>query len=122
MGVTSSMDKTVHKAVRQVMFNELGLTKESLREDMRDLVYQTLHERVNKMLQSEEFTRMVADQIAHAMNAYAYYGKKTELVDLVKNAVKEAQEEFKKAVRAEVKDFLKDHTRITISLIDLAQE
>lgn len=86
-------------SVRQVLMNELGLTRESIRQEVRDIVAETVQKFMH--VEGGQFWPFLADQISKALRTYC--GGSDELKKLIAATVASQVEVL---VREEVKRML----------------
>ena len=89
--------------------NELGLTRESVREEMMRIVEQTITKAFNDSAVDARIERLIEAKIQTALNPYRYGSG--DLVKLVKAEVaKEAQEQ--------VRSIVKERVAVTLTLLN----
>lgn len=106
------MSKETTNTVRQILMNELGLTRESIREEMEKIVVQTV-ERALKTPQIEDRIRSVIEaKIQTSLNPYRY--GTGDLEKLVKD-------EVLKQAKREVSALIGNRLVINLELTDASE-
>ena len=80
----------IHSHVRNVLMNEMGFTRDSIREMMRDIVTET----AAKFFKNGDFTKHLEEQIDRQLRTYQYETGtlKKELASMVAAAVAKSVE------------------------------
>ena len=66
------MEKTIHNSVRQVLVNELGLTRESVREETREFVREAVEKEVARMLAADQLRALIGDILLRTKTSIGY--------------------------------------------------
>jgi hypothetical protein len=82
------MDKKTHNSVRQILMNEMGLTREVIREEMRSIISDTIKKAVGKIDLDEAMASALQASIR------SRYSDNGELRRLVAEAACDAAEKF----------------------------
>lgn len=86
------------KMVRQILMNELGLTRESIREVVRDVVKVEAVKVFKRMTNEEELIKIATDAVERELVDGSGYGSRTKMLRAVQDAsMKKAEEIFDKA-------------------------
>jgi hypothetical protein len=85
------MDKT-QNAVRQVLMNELGLTRETVREEMRNIVTDTIERHVAAINVEKLFERCIGAAVAKS-----WEGPKAAFDQRIATAISNAVADYAKA-------------------------
>lgn len=87
------IDSKTTNAVRQVLMNELGLTREAVRQEMQTIVEAEAVKVVNRLVNEGTLRRLVHDEFVKA--AYVRgYGQSKSLHGIIASAAREAAERF----------------------------
>lgn len=96
------MDKRTHNQVRQVLMNELGLTRNSIREEMKDIIEKTAASHVNRLMEEGGMKEILREALNELVKANGYDR------DPVGNILRE---EVKKRAAEYVRDSVVFHVR-----------
>ena len=76
----------IHKAVRNILVNEMGLGKESLGDIVKERVDASVQRRVDALLDPKRLDEMVSRQIGIVLGSTSW--SRTPLADVINNAIK----------------------------------
>lgn len=97
------MDKKTKDQVKQILMNELGLTRESIRELVTELVNQTVEKHMRNLQENGALEKMFADAIdLHYRKANGRYDALHKLIQ--ESAFIAASELVAKRVTIEIKE------------------
>ena len=88
--------------VRQVLMNELGLTRETVRLEMVAIVEQSIGNEVSKLMENGEVKRMISQAVKDLAKSKSGYNSSDSFRDIVTAEAK-----------LQVAQFVKDHLKIT---------
>lgn len=89
------MTKDLHNQVRQVLMNELGLTREVIREEMREIITDV----VNRHFTAPQINKLIHERIDANLHS-GYFGEQKTLEKIAKQVV---QDTIYKAIEKHVK-------------------
>ena len=79
------MDKTTHNQIRQVLMNELGLSREGIRAEMQAIVQETVEKHIARMNVETLMQSVISKAISTSI-----YGQGTAFKELVAKKVETA--------------------------------
>ena len=88
------MDKNTTNAVRQVMMNELGLTRESVREEVKSIVTDAVDKAINIIINDGTLSGMILSKLS--------FGRTQQ--DLVERIERDAKNNLREKVTTAMKD------------------
>jgi len=103
MNKEESSRKEIHKAVRNVMFNDLHIDKDYITSIFKEVV----KEKFDEYLKGFSFEHYVASKVQEAWNAKRY--TRTTFEDLIK-------EEIAKNIKLEIGKFVVDQVKISVGV------
>ncbi len=77
------MDKKTTTSVRQILMNELGLTRENVRTEMENIIHDTIDKHLKKMWHSDEFQKILTRIIINQFKQAHTFGAKSTLKEMV---------------------------------------
>src|ERR1700759_3601056 len=90
-------DKTDQNRVRQVLMNELGLTRESVREEMTRIVADTIERALGTPDFQQRIDNIIETKVARALTRYSGSDELKMFVESL--AIKEAEAQVRAIVR-----------------------
>ena len=82
--MSEQSNKNKHNQVRQVLMNELGLTRESVREHVREITEEVVKRKIREMLDSKYMHDLVEKTVAHELTPEdGTFGRRDELRKIV---------------------------------------
>lgn len=98
------MDTNTINSVRQILMNELGLTRDSVREEMKDIIDSAVEKQVNRLIDEGILERMVDRYIKNM-----YGPTMNESINLAVSSVRKslfdaAREKIDKSVQIIIKE------------------
>jgi len=89
--------------VRQIMMNELGLTREYIREEARGLIQSTIGKEINRLLENGVIERMVKEELDRLTRETKWSNSGIRSFAL-ESAKKQAEQFIKDNLRFEAKE------------------
>lgn len=80
--------------VRQVLMNELGLTRELIRTEVEKIVKETMEKKINDMFSNGVFDRIIRNEIDNFIKNERSYPYESKIKDIIYQAARERVEEF----------------------------
>jgi len=83
-------DKDLHNQIRNILMNEMGLSREAIRSEMEKIVYEVLSKRIESLLEGHRLRQMVREIILEQFQGRpGVMNKKNSLKDLILTTAKE---------------------------------
>lgn len=98
------MDTNVTNSVRQILMNELGMTRESVREEMKVLVDEAVKKQVNRLIDEGVLLEMVQSHIKSRFGYTFANEVSLALSTVIKNLQEVAIEKIKNSIQITVKE------------------